>query len=186
MPSQDDLTIRLATKADAAAISAVLALCWHQAYGELLPRDLLANVTAESRLPARHRILADSSVACFVATGEAEVVGFADCGPSRGAEQEGWGEVYALYVLQSFHGRRVGLRLMSCCAAALARRGCSSMRLWSLEENARARKFYESAGGRLVDRRSSARGSMVLTEVEYHWDLIGMERLAAVLPVPSQ
>ncbi|AQV92309.1 N-acetyltransferase [Cupriavidus necator] len=166
MPPQDDLTIRLATQADAAAIAAVHALCWHQAYGELLPNDLLANVTVESRLPARHRILADPSVACFVAASEAEVVGFADCGPCRGAEQECQGEVYALYVLQSFHGRRVGLRLLSSCATDLARRGCSSMRLWSLEENARARKFYESTGGRLVDRRSSARGSLVLTEVE--------------------
>ncbi len=179
-PHQEDLTIRLATQADAAAISAVHALCWHQAYGELLPKEVLANVTVESRLPARYRILADPSVACFVAISEAEVVGFADCGPCCEAEQECWGEVYALYVLQSFHGKRVGLRLLSCCATDVARRGYSSMRLWSLEKNSRARKFYDSAGGRLIGRRASARGSIVLTEVEYHWDHIGMERLAAV------
>lgn len=179
-PHQEDLTIRPATQADAAAISAVHALCWHQAYGELLPKDMLANVTAESRLPARYRILADPSVACFVATSEAEVVGFSDCGPCREAEQECRGEVYALYVLEAFHDKRVGLRLLSCCASALLRRGSSSMRLWSLEENARARRFYERAGGRLLDRRVSTRGSVVLTEVEYHWGLIGMKRLAAL------
>ncbi len=176
---QDNLTIRLATQADAAALSAVHALCWHQAYGKLLPKDMLATVTAESRLPARHRILADASVVCYVATSESGIVGFVDCGPYRGEGRDCRGEVYALYVLQSFHDRRVGLRLLSCCATALAGQGYSSMHLWSLEGNARARRFYDSTGGTLLGRRASVRGSMVLIEVEYQWDLIGLKRLAA-------
>ena len=175
-----NLIIRLANRADAAAISALHAVCWHQTYGDLLPEEMLVTVTGESRLPARYRLLADASVICFVATSNMDIVGFADCGPYREAGQECQGEVYALYVLQSFHDRRVGLRLLSRCARALAGRGCNSMHLWCLEGNARARRFYTSTGGQLLGRRASVRGSTILDEVEYQWDLAGMNGLAMV------
>jgi GNAT superfamily N-acetyltransferase len=177
-PYQGMATIRQANPADATAISMVHALCWHQTYADLLPAQVLTNVTAERRLPARRQILADPSVSSCVADVGDEMVGFADCGPHREAGEKNQGEVYALYVLQPFQGRRIGLRLFSWCAKTLLEKGYKSMHLWCLETNLGARQFYEATGGQPVGRRDAARGAIVLIEVEYRWDVSGMGQLA--------
>jgi GNAT superfamily N-acetyltransferase len=178
-PNRGTVTIRHAVPADAMAISMVHALCWHQAYTDLLPAALLASVTAERRLSARRQVMADASVTSYIADVGGDIVGFADCGPQREAGAQTQGEVYALYVLQPFQQRQVGLRLFSRCARTLLEQGFKSMHLWCLESNARARRFYDTAGGQLAGRRDLARGAIVLTEVEYRWSLAGMNGLAA-------
>ncbi|MGN5476896.1 N-acetyltransferase family protein [Cupriavidus basilensis] len=180
-PESGNLIIRLANQADAAAISAIHAVCWHQTYGGLFPgRDAFDR---DERKPAASQVsilLADASVICFVATSNMDIVGFADCGPYREAGQECRGEVYALYVLQSFHDRRIG---KSFCRGApepwlggvAIRCTCGASK--ATHEHA---GFNTSTGGRLLGRRASVRGSMILDEVEYQWDLAGMNGLAMV------
>lgn len=170
--------IRLANPTDALAIALVHAQCWHETYVGLLPDEFLANATAEHRLLGRQQVLADPSVTSFVAEHQSEIVAFADCGPYRGCTEQSMGEVYAIYVLKSAQGKGIGAELMSCCATTLIEQGRTSLRLWCLEANARARGFYEASGGKVVGCRETSRGALHLAEVEYQWDFGSMERLA--------
>ena len=78
-----------------------------------------------------------------VADEQGEVVGFVSVGPSR--DERGIGELYAIYVHPDWWGTGAG--------RALIERGETDLRshyaeavLWVLEDNPRARSFYEAAG----------------------------------------
>lgn len=180
-----EVCIRLARAQDAPGISQVHARAWQQAYAGLIPAPLLATVTPEGRLPGRVAVLSDpavtSLVACLPAPGE-RIVGFADCGPARDCGSPEAGELYAVYLLDAWQGRRVGLRLLGTSAAQLRRRGHREMVLWVLQGNRRARQFYDTAGGRAFSSRQSTRAGYVIDEVGYRWDGAAMEKLAALAP----
>ncbi|MCY3648791.1 MAG: hypothetical protein OXG40_03550 [Acidimicrobiaceae bacterium] len=48
------------------------------------------------------------------------------------------------------------------------------MMLWVLEDNRRARRFYESMGGEQVGQRTTTIGGADLTEVSYGWKDIAL------------
>jgi ribosomal protein S18 acetylase RimI-like enzyme len=72
------------------------------------------------------------------------VVGFASVGPDR--DDASFGEVRAIYVDPSYWSTGVGLALMRRGARHLTEAGFDEIRLWVLEENPRARRFYERYG----------------------------------------
>jgi ribosomal protein S18 acetylase RimI-like enzyme len=72
------------------------------------------------------------------------VVGFASCGESRDAVGEG--ELYAIYALPEAWGSGIGPALMTAALAALRATGFATASLWVLEDNPRARRFYEREG----------------------------------------
>ena len=57
-----------------------------------------------------------------------------------------------LYVLPGFQGRGVGSALHDFALDRLGARGCRAARLWTLEENWDARRFYERRGWTLTDQ----------------------------------
>lgn len=80
-----------------------------------------------------------------VAERDGEIVGFTYVGPS---EVEGATELYAIHVEPDHVGTGLGLRLMEHALRQLAELGEPRAVLWVLEENDRARRFYERGGWR--------------------------------------
>lgn len=58
------------------------------------------------------------------------------------------GEVYALYVAPDLIGTGIGRGLLTEAHAAMTGRGFETSALWVLQDNLRARRFYERAGYR--------------------------------------
>lgn len=56
------------------------------------------------------------------------------------------GEVWAIYTAPEHWGRGIGRALMSQAVDRLSQLGFVELRLWVLEDNARARRFYEALG----------------------------------------
>jgi ribosomal protein S18 acetylase RimI-like enzyme len=79
----------------------------------------------------------------FVADEAGRVVGWAVIGPSRNGD--GTGELYGLYVDPDAWSRGVGRELMARVEEALAAR-YDDATLWVLDDNPRARRFYERGG----------------------------------------
>ena len=76
------------------------------------------------------------------------VVGYIGTGPSRDEDLGPTPEVYAVYLDPDAIGMGVGRTLFGHALDDLRRRGHRVAYLWVLAGNARARRFYEAAGGR--------------------------------------
>ena len=130
--------IRPGTAADAEATARVQVETWQAAYAHILPRDRLMALSVEERA-GMHRLHPP-----LVAEVEGEVVGFVAVG--RTHDQGGDGELYAIYVHPEHWGAGVGRALLEAGEQRLRELGHCVAHLWVLEDNPRARRFYELAG----------------------------------------
>ena len=164
------MEVRPATAADAEAIGAVQERGWQVAYRHIFPAAELAAggfIQVErwrSRLARPPR-----GWATFVAERAGAVVGFAAVGPSR--DERGLGELYAIYVDPDAWSTGAGRALIQRCEAQL-RTEYAVATLWVLEDNQRARGFYERAGW-LPDgaRKTERRWGIRAAEVRYRKEL---------------
>jgi ribosomal protein S18 acetylase RimI-like enzyme len=166
------MPIRDATHADVAAIARVHVDSWRATYRGLMPDDLLAGLSYEDRERQWTAAVtrADAGRGCLVVAdeGEAGIVGFASGGQCQGD----WGydgELYAIYLYESYQGRGLGKALQLAIAERLAAQGRTSMLIWVLDTNAVGRGFYEALGGILVGEKTEELGGATLREVAYGW-----------------
>jgi len=135
------MRIRRATVDDARAIAEAHVRAWQVAYRHAFPAEKLDALSVEERA-ARWRLnVAEQDV--LVAEDAGEVVGWASAGPGRDDDTEG--ELYGLYVLPEAWGRGAGRALIAQVERDLGARYRDAT-LWVLEDNPRARRFYERAG----------------------------------------
>ena len=135
---------------DAEALARMHVGVWRAAYGHLLdPAALdavdLADGAERWRRTARGE--QDPPRSALVADDSGCLVGFTAFGAPRDDDvPAGTGEVLALYVDEPYWGSDVGYRLLQAARRALRDRGFDHLYLWVLEDNPRARAFYERAG----------------------------------------
>lgn len=136
--------VRLATVDDAEAIARVHVRSWRETYTGKLPDAVIEGRPVAQRAAALRRLIAGESARgpqkVWVAERGGEVVGFAWAGASVDPDRRGGTELFTIYVLRAHHGGGAGQRLLD---AAL---GDAPASLWVLEDNPRARAFYERNG----------------------------------------
>ena len=74
------------------------------------------------------------------------VIGFVGFGAYRDNTLPGYGEIFAIYVLKEYHGKRVGYELMNAALERLS--DYEKIAVWVLRGNDRAIRFYERYGFR--------------------------------------
>jgi len=170
------VAVRLATPADAGAISEVHRASWRSTYGGILPDAVIsAHAGRRSEATWRRQLAARvPEAATWVADLEGDLVGFASVGPARHRLEGLECEIYALYVIQSAQRRGVGRALVCESARHFVRHGCFGFYLWVLKAN-RARMFYETLGGREIAMKTERLGLHAFAQVAYGWhDLTGL------------
>ena len=136
------MTVRRATETDAEAVARVHVLTWQAAYRDVFPPERLDALDPRHRAPGwRERLAAGALVLV-----DEQRTGFASAGPSR--DEEGAGELYAIYVLPERWGGGLARRLLAAAEEELRAAGFERATLWVLAENPRARGFYEACGWR--------------------------------------
>lgn len=176
------IALRLARPADALAIGAVHVAAWRSTYPGILPDAYLAGMSV-----ARHATMYEAALragtAIHLATANGadlpdrrgpRVIGFATAGPARGGafgRRLGEGEIETLYVLDDWHDRGVGRRLLRAAAAQLAAAGCRSAFLWVLRDNP-SRWFYARLGGRPAADATIRVGGAAVVQTAFAWDPI--------------
>ena len=171
--TQTNIDVRRAAEADARAIAHVHVDTWRAAYKGVIPQTVLEALDVAAREPMWRRFATTDDVAVFVAERGGRIVGFVSAGASH--DEDGVGEVYAIYVHPDAWGTGAGLALMDAAVAWLRERWPEAV-LWVAEANPRARRFYElygwrPDGGRKVD---TVAGGAEVAEVRYR--LSGLDR----------
>ncbi|MFI6034327.1 GNAT family N-acetyltransferase [Streptomyces sp. NPDC051315] len=137
------------TLADCDRVAEIRVRGWQTAYRGLMPQSHLDALSVTEDVERRRAGLlgGDGSVVNLVAERAGAVVGWAAHGPYReGEDRTEDAELYALYVDPAHVGTGAGRALLTEAVRRTAFRGHRRVYLWVLEENVRARRFYERAG----------------------------------------
>ncbi|WP_424812935.1 N-acetyltransferase family protein [Roseococcus sp. YIM B11640] len=172
------VTIRRARPGDATAMGQVHVASWRTTYAGVLPESYLSGLS-----PLREARGYEIGIqerrgghAAFVAVADnleiagGGVVGFITGGLSR-RPSIAEGEVETLYLMDDFHERGIGRRLMRAMASHLASLGAQSAFAWVLQDNP-SRWFYERLGAKLVAREEMVFAHQKTTQLAYAWDPI--------------
>ena len=161
--------IRPARLEDAAELAMVNVTSWQEAYRGLIDQAFLDSLDVADRTEAWDRILRQQRARVLVAEASDGVIGFCTVGQSS---DQGWGEVFSIYLLPGQWGRGVGRRLLASGERALSETGEQRALLWVLDTNQRARGFYERQGWMLAKPiRLEKFGEFDVTEVRYEKSL---------------
>jgi GNAT superfamily N-acetyltransferase len=131
--------IRPGTSADAEGVARVQVETWQAAYAHALPPEQLQAFSMEEAVE-RHRRWPPT----FVAEDGDRIVGFVSVGSSRDPGTDG--ELFAIYVHPEHWGTGAGRKLIEAGEEELRSLGHRDAILWVLDDNPRARRFYEIAG----------------------------------------
>ena len=190
------ITIRPATTADAAAIATVRADSWRAAYEGLIPAAALAEATGPASVRAYTESLITRSCAGILVAEpptqpgpagpqECQVIGFASFGPERDAAGQlgpppeaspsgsAAGELYAIYVHPAYWGGQAGWQLLTELVSRATAQRYASLSVWVLEDNHRARRFYERGGFAVTGESQVLDDLGGVTEIRYWRPLAG-------------
>jgi ribosomal protein S18 acetylase RimI-like enzyme len=139
------LIIEPALPGDAERVARVHTRSWQHAYRGIFSDEYLDSLDWRERLPLWEGVIAAArpdQVLVVARSGDA-VIGFASAGPARDEDlPSGAQEIYAIYLDPGFWSHGIGSRLLQ---AVLGQR---ETYLWVLEDNHRARRFYQAHGFR--------------------------------------
>lgn len=172
------LQVRRAVPADAGRMGAIHVAAWRAAYRGVMA-DQYLDALDESAVAAawRERLASGASdrapagvtAQSIVAELDGVVVAMAAVGPDRDCLDDcALGELWMLNADPSAWGSGAAVALHEFACAELVARGRIDAVLWVVEENARARRFYEREGW-IADGRSKSElvGGVDVTEVCY-------------------
>jgi RimJ/RimL family protein N-acetyltransferase len=143
------MQIRQAWPDDASAVAGVYVRSKQVAFAGLVPQHYLDAMDpsgeesrwkthiAETRWPTSGVLVAETAVG---------IVGFAGFSPSQ--ETPAVAEIGTLYAMPEVWGTGIGKQLMLATLTTLGQADYTQATLWVLEDNERARRFYEAAGWR--------------------------------------
>jgi RimJ/RimL family protein N-acetyltransferase len=107
-----------------------------------------------------------AQTALVVEDAAGRIVGWCTVAPSRDADADG--ELWGIYVLSEAWGTGAGTALMVAGTDVLCELGYRDAILWVLEDNPRARRFYEREGWTLDGlRKEDEFLGVPVTEVRY-------------------
>lgn len=139
------MTIRKAEELDAPGMAAVSINTWRFAYQQILPANVLANLSYEKRL-MKIQVAIQCGEPYWVADVNHRIVGFSLAGPNRHKFVPADAELYSIYVEPAFHGTGTGKKLLAAVIPELLEEGFQSLCVFAFRDNPLARRFYTSTG----------------------------------------
>ncbi len=149
---------------DFEAIGNIYACSWKTAYRGIVPQSYLDGLNG-GRLSTT---LANSQYDAFIILDGDKYVGTSSVCAARDEKKVGWGELISIYLLPEYFGKGYAKPLFDCSVNALVSEGFTNIYLWVLDENIRAKRFYEKQGFRHNgDQKSITIGCKELQEIRY-------------------
>lgn len=145
-------------------ISNVYEQSWKTAYKDIIPQDYLDSIPkgqwcSSLDNPDRYNLV--------MLDGD-KIIGTSSYCKSRFESYKDWGEIISIYFLPEYMGKGYGKHLLEQAVQELKAMGFKQIFLWVLEDNHRARHFYEKCGfknsGKYMD---NVIGGKQLRELQY-------------------
>lgn len=139
------LSIRYANVEDIDILASVHSQSLRAAYKDIIPDDILENdFSVERRRAGFTRELDKKRPFNVIAIDDDNPVGLLSFGDSRHIKvDEDTTELWRIYLLPQYWGSGFGKQIFSWGINEIKSRGFKKVILWVLEENIRARRFYE-------------------------------------------
>lgn len=145
-------------------ISTIYEKSWKYAYRNIIPQDFLDDIPAGKWAD---KITAEGVYSLILTEGD-HMVGTASFCRSRWEEYSDYGEIISIYLLPEYIGRGYGGLLLRTCLEELKKLGFHRILLRVLEDNHRARTFYEKNGFTFSgDCQTEQIGGKTLQELMY-------------------
>lgn len=137
------MEIRKATLDDTKDISRIYALSWKKAYKGIVPQAYLDELREDFWEASFSGWLKGRVLTAQLIVESGKPVGCIAYGKSRDKSLPDWGEIVSFYLLPEYFGRGYGKKLLETALSDFKESGYQNIYLWVLEENQRARHFYE-------------------------------------------
>ncbi len=164
------MIIRRAVLEDAKGIAEVHVQSWQETYKGIVDQAYLDNLKVEERYRRWKAGLAsksDSEPTYVAESNEGRIIGFASFGPERTKKYGVDGELYAIYLLENYKGRKVGTALFQAGINELVKT-YSSILVWVLAEN-KSKLFYEKFHPEKADEVEIEIAGNKHKEIAYVW-----------------
>lgn len=164
-----EVHIRRAMKEDISGIAKVHVDSWKTTYKGIFADGILENVTYEQREKQWKNIFQqeDKYQYRFVAeTLDGAIIGFIDGGVGRSGAYNCDGELYAIYLLQTYQGMQIGQKLFQALLSELIKNDIKSLLVWVVTNNP-SKKFYEKFNPEKMDTKFLER--VQVEETAYCW-----------------
>ena len=127
---------------DLLEISNIYESSWKYAYKDIIPQDYLDSI------PTGHwaSSINKNGMNNLVVIENGRIIGTASICKSRWQQYSDYGEIVSIYFLPAYMGKGFGQHLLKRCIEELNILGHDKILLWVLEDNQRARSFYEKNG----------------------------------------
>ena len=157
---------------DARLIANVHVASWQAAYRGIIPDAILDALDVSEREARWIANIRETHRTVLLAKVDGLACGFCSFEAARDADLSAAdGQITAIYVTQEHWGHGPGQALFEAALLALAQAGFSSASVWVLEENARARRFYEKYGFEPDGAAQRAFDQLPAREIRYRGNL---------------
>jgi GNAT superfamily N-acetyltransferase len=143
-----EVKIRYATQDDAHVLGLVYSQSYQAAFRGIIPDKLLEDVfSPEKREAGLLKEIMEGSPINAILYCEDKPAGILTYGRAKDDDMEDSSiEILRIYLHPSYWGQNIGAELMNWGVKELRQRGYTRLILWVIEDNLRARKFYEKLG----------------------------------------
>jgi GNAT superfamily N-acetyltransferase len=176
-------SIKEATFIDLADIARIHVRSWQQTYIGLVPQDYLDSMSV-STFQKKWEGIFQGNISenknLYIAYDNDEAAGFISFGHNRDKHKDGWGEIYALYLLKQSWGKSIGYALFEKTRQKLLNDGINNAYLWVLDTNENALSAYKKWGG-VMDETSTLNtkiGGLDVKEMMINFDLNARQVIA--------
>lgn len=130
---------------DLPIISSIYEESWKYAYKNIIPQSFLDSI------PEGKWINTVQKFHTLIMTDKGKTIGTSSFCASRWEKFSGYGEIVSIYFLPEYMGKGCGGELLETAVNELHKLGYEKVLLWVLEDNTRARNFYEKHGFKCTD-----------------------------------
>lgn len=161
--------IRKALPEDAFDYAVCHVSSWQSAYKNIIPDEYLLNMSAqiEQRAERFKQELIEQHSHYYIPVFNDKAIGKLIISKSRDKDKPDAGEIVAIYLIEAFWGKGYGHEMIDFAIDKLRIMGYCETIIWVLEDNIRARRFYEKCGFVYDGTKKHIEVGKPLVEVRY-------------------